>query len=56
MSGICDALYKLMDIEKHTITAYRPQSNAVVERFNGTIKRMIKKYAALLGRSLRSLG
>ena len=44
ISGLCDELYKTMAIKKHTITAYRPQSNSPVERVNGTLKTMIRAY------------
>ena len=44
VSGVCQQVYRLLEIRKSTVTAYRPRSNAVVERFNGTFKRILQKY------------
>lgn len=43
-ADLIQALYKLMGIEKTATTAYRPQSNGGVERFNGTLKGLLWAY------------
>lgn len=43
-ADLIQALYKLMGIEKTVTTAYRPQSNGGVERFNGTLKGLLWSY------------
>ena len=43
-SNVANKVYEWMMIHKHTATAYRPTSTAVVERFIGTLKGMIRAY------------
>ena len=45
-SNIATKMYEWLLIHKHTATAYRPTSTAVVERFIGTLKNMIRVYVS----------
>ena len=36
-------------IDRHQNTAWRPQATGLVERFNGTLKTMLKEYAEEVG-------
>ena len=38
-----------MGVDKKAVTAWRPQANALVERFNGTLKALIKEYVEEIG-------
>jgi len=40
-------LLKHMSVLHHIITAYRPQANGLVERFNRTLKHAIRRYSTL---------
>ena len=40
---------KLLGIKKLNTTAYHPQCNGMVERFNRTLKTMLRKQAAVFG-------
>jgi len=42
-SKLLQELYKLMGIHGITTSPYRPQSNGKTERFNGTLKSILKK-------------
>lgn len=43
---------KLLGIEKLNTTAYHPQCNGLVERFNRTLKTALRKHAAKFGRGI----
>ena len=43
ISGLMKELHRLLSIKTVTTTPYHPQSNGMVERFNGTLKAMLKK-------------
>lgn len=45
MSSLMSELCKLLSIRKLNTTPYHPQANGLVERFNGTLKRMLQIYA-----------
>ncbi|XP_065928583.1 uncharacterized protein [Magallana gigas] len=45
MSSLITELCKLLSIRKLNNTPYHPQANGFVERFNGTLKRMLQIYA-----------
>lgn len=45
MSSLITELCKLLSIRKLNTTPYHPQANGLVERFNGTLKRMLQIYA-----------
>ena len=45
VNEICDRMMSVMEIHHRLVTAYRPTANGLVERLNGTIKTMIRKYA-----------
>ena len=51
MADISAAMYEMWGIDKVTTTAWRPQSNGLVERANGTLKSMLKVYAEDVGKS-----
>ena len=38
VSALVDSYCKVMGIERHSTTAWRPTANALVERFNGSLK------------------
>ena len=40
---------ELLGIEKFNITAYHPQCNGMVERFNRTLKTLLRKHAGKYG-------
>eukprot|EP00731_Ephydatia_muelleri_P005995 Em0003g243a len=39
-----DEMMKILNIKHHLITAYHPQSNGLVERFNQSLQKMLRKY------------
>lgn len=43
-SALFKEVLKLLQIKKTRTTAYRPKSNGLIERFNSTLGRMIKKF------------
>ena len=45
MSELIQELCRLLQIRKLTSTPYHPQTNGLVERFNGTLKGMLRCYA-----------
>ena len=45
-SQLFKEVLKLLQIKKTRTTAYRPSSNGLIERFNGTLGRMIKKFVS----------
>ena len=45
VNAVVSALYELLKVKHNIITAYRPQSNGLVERLNGTLKMSIRKCA-----------
>lgn len=47
LSDLMEALYRLTGSKKLRTTAYHPQSNGVVERFNSTLRTLLKKNMAL---------
>ena len=42
VSHVLDTLYKNLGIDKRQTTAYHPQSNGMVERFNATVKQSLR--------------
>ncbi|XP_062594005.1 uncharacterized protein LOC134255486 [Saccostrea cucullata] len=46
MSTLMTELCKLLQVRKLTTTPYHPQANGLVEKFNGTLKKMLKAYAS----------
>jgi transposase InsO family protein len=45
LSALCTKVYELMKIKKVTTTSYHPQSNGIVERFNGVLVQMLAMYS-----------
>jgi hypothetical protein len=43
VSDMMKEIYRLLSISSVTTTPYHPQSNGMVERFNGTLKSMLRK-------------
>lgn len=43
VSDLMQEVYRLLSISSVTTTPYHPQSNGMVERFNGTLKSMLRK-------------
>jgi len=46
ISSLAEKVYELLKIKKVTTTSYHPQSNGIVERFNGVLVDMLAKYAS----------
>jgi transposase InsO family protein len=44
VSKLARSVYNLLDIHKLNTSGYRPQTNGLVERFNSTLKTMIRMY------------
>lgn len=47
MSSLISELCKMLKVRKMSTTSYHPQANGLVERFNGTLKQMLKAYAVV---------
>jgi transposase InsO family protein len=45
MSKSIPGLYKLVKVSKLISSPYHPQTNGLVETFNGTLKKMLKAYS-----------
>ena len=45
-SGMMDELFRLLSIRGLKTTPYHPMTNGMCERFNGTLKKMLKRMAA----------
>ena len=43
MSSLLEELYRLLQVKKIRTTPYHPQTDGLVEHFNGTLKMMLKK-------------
>ena len=43
MSGVMQEVSRLLSLQQLTTTPYNPRANGLVERFNGTLKQMLKK-------------
>lgn len=41
-----DEVYHLLSIQGHQTTTYHPMCNGLVERFNGTLKKMLRRTSA----------
>ena len=50
LSGLMHEVYRLMGIKKASTTAYHPQSDGLVERFNRTLTNMLSKVVEKNGR------
>lgn len=49
-SDLMEQLYKRLGIRHIRISAYHPETNGLVEHFNATLKRGLKKYVHTMGR------
>ena len=49
LSHLMQDVCSLLGIAKYNTTAYHPQCNGLTERFNRTLKKMIRKYAVRFG-------
>ena len=46
LGGVMQQMYKRLNV-KHVVTSvYHPQTNAIVEHFNGTLKAMLRRLCA----------
>ena len=50
-ADVSKAMCELWGIDKHATTAWRPEANGLVERFNGTLKAMLKAYSEDKGKN-----
>ena len=46
MSSLLEEIYRLLHIKRIRTTPYHPQTDGVVERFNGTLKSMLRKFVS----------
>ena len=46
MSSLLEEIYRLLHIKRIRTTPYHPQTDGVVERFNGTLKNMLRKFVS----------
>jgi len=46
MSDLLQELYQLLHIRRIRTTPYHPQTDGLVERFNGTLKSMLRKFVS----------
>ena len=46
MSTMIEEIYRLLHIKRIRTTPYHPQTDGLVERFNGTLKGMLKKFVS----------
>ena len=46
MSTLLEEMYQLLHIKKIRTTPYHPQTDGLVERFNGTLKSMLRKFVS----------
>ncbi len=44
MSALLEEVYRVLQIRRIRTTPYHPQTDGLVERFNGTLKSMLKKF------------
>ena len=44
MSALLEEVYRVLQIQRIRTTPYHPQTDGLVERFNGTLKSMLKKF------------
>ena len=44
MSSLLEEVYRMLHIKRIRTTPYHPQTDGLVERFNGTLKSMLKKF------------
>ncbi len=44
MSGLFQSMYQLLDIKRIRTSPITPKTDSLVERFNGTLKSMLKKF------------
>ena len=50
MSALLEEIYRLLQIKRIRTTPYHPQTDGLVERFNGTLKSMLKKFVNKSGK------
>ena len=46
MSCLLEEVYKLLKVKRIRTTPYHPQTDGLVERFNGTLKSMLRKFVS----------
>ena len=51
VSQLASVVLELWGVDKHNSTSWRPQTNGLVERFNGTMKTLMKEYVEDVGSS-----
>lgn len=44
ISSVAQSVYDLLGIKKLTSTAYHPETQGLIERFNGTLVRILKSF------------